>query len=146
METQQRIAPLWRRLGAMLYDALAVIAVWMLATGILLIFTNGQAINSHVIWYKIYLSLVATGFFVFFWLKSGQTLGMKAWRIQLINMDKTSSVTFDQALQRFLMAIISWGCCGLGIIWMLFDKQSRTWQDMASKTQLIHLPPLEKGD
>jgi uncharacterized RDD family membrane protein YckC len=49
-------------------------------------------------------------------------------------------MTWRQALIRFLVAILSWGACGLGVLWILVDKDKRTWHDRASGTRVVVLP------
>ncbi len=39
-------------------------------------------------------------------------------------------------LLRFMVAIASWLCAGLGFFWSLFDKQKRTWHDIYSNTHV----------
>jgi uncharacterized RDD family membrane protein YckC len=79
------------------------------------------------------------GFFGLFWTLKGQTLGMQVWRLRVQQPDG-SSITWRQALLRFLVAIPAWLLGGLGVLWAWWDKDSRTWQDMASGTRLILLP------
>jgi len=69
-------ASLIRRLAAFLYDSLLLIALFML-----LRLNNGEAIE-HLA-YKFALLPIAWFFFAWFWSKSGQTLGMQAWRIKM---------------------------------------------------------------
>ena len=45
-----------------------------------------------------------------------------------------------QALIRLAVAQASWLCAGLGFFWQLWDRQARTWHDIASGTQLVTLP------
>ena len=44
------------------------------------------------------------------------------------------------ALLRFLIAIISWLCGGLGFWWILWDKQKRSWHDRYSESLVVQLP------
>ncbi len=60
---------------------------------------------------------------------------MKTWKFKITRLDGSSMDWLD-ALIRFVVAIISWLPFGLGYLWSLFDKQKRTWHDIASKTQL----------
>src|SRR5579859_4442300 len=78
--------PLWRRLIALVYDLLAVIAIVMVVgyvcqrlTGGTLISTDGHAQIAW--WYQPLQALVVSAYFVVSWLRGGQTLGMRPWRI-----------------------------------------------------------------
>jgi uncharacterized RDD family membrane protein YckC len=45
-------------------------------------------------------------------------------------------VTWQQALVRYLAALVSWLALGLGFIWSLFDRERKTWHDRLSGTEL----------
>lgn len=85
------------------------------------------------------LFLVLFGFFATFWTRAGQTLGMQVWGVRVQNADG-SSISLVQALLRFMVAIASWLCMGLGFIWALFDRQNRSWHDRYSGSQLVRIP------
>ena len=83
-------------------------------------------------------------FFSGFWLKSGQTLGMQAWRIKLEAFDG-SAPTVRQVALRCLGAAVSAGCLGLGYFWCLVDGHHRYWHDYLSGTELRLLPGKSSG-
>lgn len=130
-------AGLWRRIMAMLYDALLLIAVLMLATFAVLPFNGGEAIESNWL-FSVYIFFVGCGFFALFWRYGGQTLGMRAWRLQVRGAD--GALTWREAWVRSLSAIVSWLAIGLGFGWSLIDDEKRTWHDMISGTRLIVVP------
>ena len=76
-------------------------------------------------------------------IKRGQTLGMQVWGVRVQNADG-SAISLWQALLRFVVAIASLLCVGLGFFWSLFDKQKRSWHDMYSNTQLVRIPKQKK--
>jgi len=136
-----------RRLTAMLYDALLVVAVIAvvnaLALGIVVRVTAGeqQVLPAHLVQLLTALSIV--GFFSVFWLNGGQTLGMQAWRIKLVDFQGRPP-TAGKVLLRCLGAFLSAACLGLGYLWCLIDHNSRYWHDYLSRTQLILLPKRAK--
>lgn len=85
------------------------------------------------------LGLVLFGFFALFWTRNGQTLGMQVWGIRVQNADG-SAISLCQALLRFVGAIASWLCLGLGFIWVLVDRRRRSWPDICSASQIVRLP------
>lgn len=133
-----------RRFGAMLYDALLVIALLMVATAALLPFTGGEAITADrvgVFEYLYRISLVAliVAFFGLFWTRRGQTLGMAAWRLKLIRIDGALP-TWRDALIRLAAACLSWAALGLGYFWIWIDRDRLAWHDRLSATRVIVLP------
>lgn len=143
------IAPLWRRLAAMLYDSILVIAIWIVVGGIVLaIFgvdetraQNGimtELSLAHQLTLFIALILSPLLFFGFFWTHSGQTLGMQAWRIRIQNADG-SAISWRQALLRSGTAPFALLAGGLGYLWMLFDSERRTLPDIVSRSRVVKI-------
>ncbi len=127
-------APLWRRLAAATYDALLLIGLWLAATFLAWLveqmFREGALPSTFM---RAYLFLLTFGFFGWFWTHGGQTLGMRAWRLQLVR-ENGHAIGWPVAMLRFAVAIPSWLIGGLGMIWCLLDGQGRSWQDIASST------------
>ena len=145
-------AGLVRRLAAMFYDSLLCIALMMVVTllyqQVLLRLLYGseqlqQLADAGRLDIDPLLSTLLLfslfGFFAKFWTHSGQTRGMQVWGIRIQNADGTA-IDLWQALLRFLIALVSLLCLGMGYWWMLFDKQKRTWHDMYSESQAVQLP------
>lgn len=132
-------AGLLRRLAAIFYDTLLLFSVLFFATFLVLPFTRGEAVSPHHPLYTTYLFLIAFFYFAWPWVRSGQTLGMRAWRIRVQQYDG-SGLTWRHALLRFLAAIASWAVLGLGFLWSLIDKDGMTWHDRFSETCLVVLP------
>lgn len=131
-----------RRLIAAVYDWLLVIALMMLLS-VPFVALLDDAIRPGNNLYRLGLLLVALVFFSGFWAHSGQTLGMKAWRLQLTTIDGFP-VSYGQAILRFLCACIAALPAGLGFWSMLWDADQRSWHDRWSNTTIVLLP--KKGD
>lgn len=132
-----------RRLAALLYDGLLVIALWFLAAALLLAVSGGRLADPdrpqwllHAL--RVSLLLVTFLFFAGFWTNGGQTLGMRAWRLKLLGADG-GPVSWKQALWRFAAAIPSLGIFGLGLFWMLLDREHCAAHDRLSRTRLVLL-------
>ena len=130
-------ASLWRRLLAVLYDALLLAAVLMIATFLVLPLNRGEAITGNWL-FSVYVFAVGCGFFAVFWRFGGQTLGMRAWRLQVRGAN--GAVTWREAWLRSVSALLSWLALGLGFAWSLIDPERRTWHDQLSGTRLIVVP------
>ena len=132
-------ASLPRRLAAMVYDALALFGLWFLATALLLPFSNGEAIPPGS---ALYLAWLAAWTFVWLgwsWTHGGQTLGMRAWRLRLVALE-SETVSWSQALLRFLVAVPSILAGGLGLWWALWDPRRRTLYDLTAGTLVVRVP------
>ncbi|PPC90703.1 MAG: hypothetical protein CTY34_06840 [Methylobacter sp.] len=129
-----------RRLAAAIYDFILLLAILFAATAVILPLNRGQAFTSSQFYYPLYLFLVSAVFYVWFWTHGGQTLGLKAWHL-IVLTDRQQPLSRRQALVRFLGACLSWACCGLGVLWMVFDKDRKTWHDRWSGTTVYLKTP-----
>ena len=133
-------ATLLRRLGAMLYDGLLVTAVLMLATVPFVAERGGETVEpDDNFLYQLSMLVVMYLFFVFFWTRGGQTLGMRAWRLRL-ETDGGGIPSISIASLRFFVAIVSLIPFGLGFLWQLWDKDKLTWHDRIAGTRMLHYP------
>ena len=131
------------RLAALLYDTLLVVGIWFVIGGVGVIFNGGEGVNENNPFLPAILFVVTFWFNAHFWRRGGQTLGMRSWRLRLLNKHgKPLSLT--QCLLRYLGAIASLLSCGLGYLWLLVDKEGLTWQDRLSDTHVIREPKEKK--
>ena len=100
--TRLQGAGLLRRLAALSYDSLLLLAVLFIATALVLPLHGGVAIR-HNPFFSSYVFLVCFLFYGWFWTHGGQTLGMRAWKLRLQRIDG-GVITWWQALARFLLA------------------------------------------
>lgn len=144
------IAPLWRRLAAMIYDSLVVCAITMAygfaAIGVkygLLGATLAEGEKAQLPEAAIFGLLAAIGlFYCFFWRKAGQTVGMRAWRLKVVN-STGSNLNWSQAALRFAAANLSFWLAGCGYWWQLFDKTG-TLHDKLSNSRVVVLEKPKK--
>jgi len=127
-----------RRLAALVYDSLQIVAILMLISLPFVLLEIGQGP-----FYQSALVLTIFVFFAKFWRHGGQTLGMKSWDIRIIS-NNDQPITLMQCLLRLMAAIPSLLLFGLGYFWMLLDKDKLTWPDRFSDTRLVMTPKREK--
>ncbi len=145
-------AGLLRRLGALVYDGLLVLALILTTAGIANLFAgrpqipddaasvsleNMQTVSGPLL--GSIIVIVVFSFFAYFWVRHGRTLGMQAWRLRVQTTDGYN-ITLSQAWKRFLAAIPSLGLLGMGYFWMLLDPRRQTWPDRISGTRVVTLP------
>ncbi|HSM31019.1 MAG TPA: RDD family protein [Woeseiaceae bacterium] len=140
---------LLRRLAAILYDSLLLVALWFLATVPFIAVEGGESIEAGsgplYIVYQLTLLLVAYAFFVGFWRHRGRTLGMQSWGLQLQTRDGELPSTAAATI-RFFAAILSWLPLGLGFFWQIWDADRLAWHDRLSKTRLVYYPRRKPPD
>jgi len=135
-------ARLPRILGAVIYDVIIVFAIIFIAAQWFPLVPEPLKDKPALILFKqAYILGISFVYFAYSWQRGGQTIGMKSWKIKILQNDNSQKpVSWSQSARRFLVAIISWLVCGLGFIWILFSAQHRSWHDQASSTRLVVVP------
>ena len=111
-----------------IYDLLLLFSVLFFFTLPLMIFSDGGGIGKNI-FYQLYLLSIIITYYLWFWIKHNQTLGMKSWKSYIVNKDNENKLSIKQCLLRMLIALIG------GHLFLLFYKESL--QDIISKTKLI---------
>jgi len=126
------VAPgLPRRLASMVYEALLLFAVAFFAAW-LFFFASGGRDATHG-WpryvLQLFILVVFAAYFLWSWLRGGQTLAMKAWRIRLVD------VTPAKAMLRFLYGLL-FVPTGIAVVWAFFDRDRQFLHDRLAGTRL----------
>lgn len=141
-------ASLVKRIASMVYDALIVIAIWFLIAFAYLGVRGADIAQTHphALQTELFpLLLLGTfAFYSWFWMHGGQTLGMRAWRLQVVDAHLDGRpLNLLQCLSRFLVALISLSAFGLGYLWVLISPSGDSWHDTFSGTRTLLLPKEE---
>lgn len=146
----EKTAGLLRRLAALLYDAFLVFAIWMVM-GFALQFivgpdtnllVDGRVQTNPVLDWVIFIGEVGTAatFYIWFWMRTGQTLGMIAWRIKAVDATTGRQMSLQQGVLRFVLAWPAFFCLGLGYLWLHVDSNGDALHDKLSGTRVLLLP------
>lgn len=149
--------PLWRRLIALVYDLLIVVAIVMVVGLLCQLATHGRLIGTGAqtvipFWYQPLQGLVVAAYFISSWRYGGQTVGMRPWRIRLTR-DDGGAPTLAQSAIRVLVAAAPLSLLALepaiglhAVLWTLlavwagwfavalFDPRRRALHDLAAGT------------
>lgn len=130
------------RLAAAIYDLLPLIGLWFVAAVLALAVTGG-ALDAHTLAGKLLVQgfalALSAAYFVVSWTRGGQTIGMRAWKLRVVDANG-APLRWPQALLRFVVALVSLAALGAGFWWALFDPQRRAWQDIAARTIMVRIP------
>ena len=123
---------LLRRLASMVYEAVLLFAVAFFAAWVFFFASGGRDASAggmrHLL--QLFIVLFFAAYFLWSWLRGGQTLAMKAWRIRLID------ITPARALLRLVLAAILVPT-GISLIWALFDHDRQFLHDRLAHSRLI---------
>ncbi len=125
----------------MLYDSLLIFGVLFFAAAIALLLNRGMPIGSNPV-FSLYLLFTVFTFYAWFWHKSGQTLGMRVWKIRIVS-EFGGNPSWGSSYLRLVFALLSLSCFGLGYFWRLFRPY--TWHDKLSQTSIIDVSSLTTG-
>lgn len=146
MDNRFTPAPLWKRLFSIVYDFLILAAISLAYFGVAtavstLVFHHAPSEfkpNASGLWVQTGWVLTLLTFYCYFWIKIGQTVAMKAWRLKLVCDDK-SELKLGHCLLRCFLGGLALGAFGLGYLWALIDKDKKALHDRLTKTSIIQL-------
>ena len=123
-----------RRLASIFYEALTSFAVAFFAGALFLVASGARDATQGALRHELQLlvALALGGYYLFCWLRGGQTLAMKAWRLRLVD------VTPRKALVRLILAAL---LLPVSIVWAIFDRDRQFLHDRLAGTRLIFVPP-----
>ena len=118
----------------MVYEALLVFAVAFFAAWVFFFASGGRDATRGFLRteLQLFILVVLAAYFIWCWLRGGQTLAMRAWRIRLID------VTPRKAIARFVLAT---ALLPLSVLWALVDRDRQFLHDRLAGTRLIDARP-----
>ena len=118
----------------MLYEAFLVFAVAFFAAWVFFFASGGRDATRGWLRSELqaFIVVVLAAYFLWCWLRGGQTLAMRAWRIRLVE------VTPAKAVLRFALALV---LLPLSILWALVDRDRQFLHDRLAGTRLIDARP-----
>ena len=115
----------------MVYEAVLLFAVGFFAAWLFFFVSGGKDATSgglrHAL--QLFIFMVFAAYFLWCWLRGGQTLAMKAWHIRVVE------ITPAKALVRLLLATLLFP---VSIAWALFDRDRQFLHDRLSGTRLVN--------
>ena len=136
-ENNQEQAGPTRQLLAVFYDVWLLAAIFMGASALTLPFTGGEPVKPGNPFMTTYILFIWYGFYAWFWTHGGQTLGMRSWKIKLVN-DTGEALTLWHALLRFLSGIPTWLFIGIGSYLLIAEQPNLTHPLISALSKLPH--------
>jgi uncharacterized RDD family membrane protein YckC len=132
-----------RRFAALIYDGFLVAALLIIFTFAALVFTGGHAImrDTAGVWYYVYCAgeiVMVAAYAIVNWMRSGQTLGMRAWQLRAVS-GSGKPLTLPSAMLRFIFGFFAWAPAALGVLWLYVDPERLALHDRLSNTRVVRL-------
>jgi uncharacterized RDD family membrane protein YckC len=131
-ENTARLIP---RLLSMVYEAVLLIAILFVASYLFLSIARDAQSGALRIAHQLYLFTVCGIYFVFCWVRGGQTLPMKTWRLKLVCRDGKDLNPW-KAAARYLAAVPG-TLTGLSLLWAFFDPEQQFLHDRLAGTRIV---------
>jgi uncharacterized RDD family membrane protein YckC len=112
-----------------IYDLMLLFSILFFMSLPWVVVTNGEAVIGNI-FYQLYLLIIILTYYLWFWIKHGQTLGMKSWKTYVLNTDNTK-INIRQGILRIIVALIG------GHLTLVFTKKSL--QDIISKSHIVKI-------
>ena len=122
-----------RIIGSFFYDFLIQLSLWLAVTFIFLFFFDSTNINSRFLLQFLYW-FVSGFYFIFSWAHFGKTIGMKAWKLELV---RPSNSNFNFFYLRYFLATLGLLFFGLGFLTFIFKKKFA--HDLLLKSKIIYV-------
>ena len=114
----------------MVYEAVLLFAVAFFAAWLFFFASGARDATSgwlrHAL--QLFIAAVFAAYFLWCWLRGGQTLAMKAWHIRLVD------VTPRRALLRLALAALLFP---VSILWAFLDRDRQFLHDRLAGTRLV---------
>jgi uncharacterized RDD family membrane protein YckC len=109
-----------------------------LVIGVLRVEITPQTVGAWAYVYRFGLLAIIVAYYLLNWTRSGQTLGMRAWHLRAVT-DTGKPLALKAAIIRLLWAALAWAPAGLGVLWVVLDREHLAVQDRLSHTRIVHL-------
>lgn len=136
-----RARALGRRIGAMAYDGLLVLALLIVPTVLLVATAQGEIPTGtplHRV-YQLALLAIIVLFYTLSWTRRRQTLGMRAWQLRVVRADG-ATLRWTGALLRLAASVVSLLPVGLGYLWIVIDRDGLAWHDRLTGSRIEFTP------
>ena len=125
------------KLGAcLLYELLTIIAIVFVSAGIFVWLFGNATYGLKRLMLQLFLWCVIGAYFIWCWLKSGQTLAMQAWKIKVLD-HHDQLLNLKLAMLRYVLVSINLLFCGIGFLWAIVDKERLFLHDRLLKCRLV---------
>jgi uncharacterized RDD family membrane protein YckC len=100
---------------------------------------NAAAAGVSILFALFYLVaiVISIGYWVYFWGTTGQTLGMRILKLQVVDANTGAPIGIGRALVRWLMTLVNSWACYIGWIWVAFDARKQGWHDKVANSIVL---------
>ncbi len=127
---------LWKHVAALIYDIFPILGIFLITSLLMVLIRGGDEVKPGTLWLQLILFLEVFFYFTYSWIKGGQTLGMRAWKI---GINDHHSLTWLQATARFFVGLLSTVLVGAGLWTRQFHPKGMSWMDAVCQKPVVSL-------
>ena len=128
------------RLLSLAYEGVLLFGILFVASYLFVGLARDAQTGMPRLVFQVYVLAVCGAYFVFCWVRSGQTLPMKTWRIRLVT-EQGRPLAVGRAFQRYVLAVPI-VLSGIGVLWALVDRDRQFLHDRLAKTRIVRVDEL----
>jgi uncharacterized RDD family membrane protein YckC len=122
--------------ASLIYEAILLVPLLFIGGWLFLALTHDAGSPLMRALFRAWLLLLIGGYFVYCWVRGGQTLAMKTWRLRVATRTGRA-LSWRQATARYVVAVLGVGLFGLGLLWALIDPERQFLHDRLAGTRIF---------
>ncbi len=119
-----------------MYDIFPILGLFLTSSLFIMLLRGGEEVSPGTVWFQFFLAAEVFLYFAYSWKSGGQTLGMRAWKLAIVDHNQ---LTWGKVTLRFLAGVASIATLGLGLWVKLWNKDKITWMDQISHTKTVSI-------
>ena len=125
------------RLIAYIVDSLIITALVIVVLIVGAVVFNALPALAVAIWIVGCVAALIV-YFPYFWMKSGQTPGLRLFQLYVVRDSDGGPIGFGAAMLRLIgLYVIDGLVFYIGFIWIFIDKRKRCWHDLLAETVVV---------
>jgi uncharacterized RDD family membrane protein YckC len=126
------------RAASLVYEAILLVPLLFVGGWLFLAFTHDAGSPLMRTLFRAWLLLLIGGYFAYCWVRGGETLAMKTWRLRVATPGG-GAVSWRRAAARYVIAVLGVGLFGIGLLWALLDPERQFLHDRLAGTRIFRV-------
>ncbi len=131
-------ARVWPRFASLSYEAVLLVPILFVAGYLFLALTREAGTPLMRALFQLWVLGWVGAYLVYCWVRGGQTLAMKAWRLRVETVDGRP-LGLRCALLRYVVALAGLLTFGTGFLWALVDRDKQCLHDRIAGTRVVSM-------
>ncbi len=126
----------FKHLFSLIYDIFPITGLFLTTSLVVMLLRGGEEVAPGTVWFQALLIAEVYLYFTYSWKSGGQTLGMRAWKLAIVDHH---TLTWGTVSLRLLAGCASLLTLGFGLWIKLWNKSGLSWMDQVSQTETLSI-------